>query len=400
MIHRISMSVDFDEDTKSQLHESVEVISPDIEILDIPYASITETIAVGTTMIMETMSDCQVFQTQLDEAIIESAFEDHEQMVLLCEAGTKGFFEMIRKLFTRMVEVAKSLVNKVSIYLTKLMGRTEAWAKKIEPTIREAMTDTKNRSITYDMYNWDRNFIKTGMLDASNKIGEKYGGSNYGSDFAKDIEQMRSGRVTVSDDQTIVTYKNQEGKDRAFSGSNKTESDVDQQDTISLELLKNAREAFSTQDARFRNAKTFQEILDMILLTAHGGENEKSPNGFFSDANDMLSTLKTISKTVSEIKKGYQSHLTNLTAAKTAVDRMASSFTFSDNAEVQSDQSATAVTTVRKVLSHRAKQITAYYNASNTISKLNITCINGMISDYMGALNALAKTVKKTRKGD
>lgn len=395
MIHRISMHIDSDEEEISHLDESVEIIPSDIECIDIPNATLCETIAIGTSMIIESMCDCQVYQTQLDEAIIESAFEDPERMIILCEAGAKGFFDMIKKLFIRMIEVAKSLVNKVSIYLTKLTGRTEAWAKKVEPAIREAKANPKNKSITYTMYEWDRNFIKSGILDASEKISGSFGGENYGTEFAKDIEQMRSGRVTVSDDQTVVTYQNKEGKDKVFSGNNKTESDADKQDSIALELLKSAREAFGSQDAEFRNAKTFQDILDLIIKKAHGGEDEKSPKGFFNDVDDMLRSVKEMKSTVKEIEKGYQTHLTNLNTAKNAVDKIASSFTFSDNAEVKEGQSATAITTVRKVLDQRVKQITAYYNASNTISKLNVTCITGMVTDYMGALTELAKTVKK-----
>lgn len=392
MIHRFSIDV---ETETPVLHIAPPVIT---ETFCSDELTAVEVIEVGQSMILESVADWSETRCKLDELIVESAFGDQDQLLTICEAGSKLIFDKAKKLFERLVNVIGSILTKVTIYLTKLTNRTESWAKKIEPLIKEARKDNRNSSITYNMYDWDSEFVLNGIQSAASEIGAKYGGDNYGTEFARDLEKMRSGRVTVTDDQTVVTYKGDDNKDRAEIGRNTIRSSADETDDIALDVKKAARDAFKNILKGNKDTEDFQDILEAIVLHAHRGDNEKRERGFFSVADKMLEDVRNSKKTIAEIQSRYRTHMANMNAAKDAVQKASGSFSFKDDAEIADGQAATAATAMRNMLDHRVKQITAYYSANSSIMKLNMTCITNMVTDYMGALTALAKTVKTKTK--
>lgn len=333
------------------------------------------------------------FVAGAEEIMTEAALNNPDRLDTIQESVFENIKTGLTKFFEKIKAMVKGIIEKLKAFFYKLTGKTDKWVSVMKPRIEKAKQATGAADISYEMHNWNKEFILTGMKEAIAKLDANAlkGVDNAGRKFtlAKDLHTMGAQCKAA-----VNATKGTDPDDAAFK-SNIEAADREIQEISDLsdfkdDLVKQVADCFGV-----KNNSSLDAVWTDIAHKATGGE--KTEVKFRSMVDDMLKSVENSKKTIDDLKKFYDKHLKEINDMQAKCNSEIEKFEIKGEDKLPAE----AVRVARAGFQAYSKLITtvlsAYESACNTARGQNVKYVQDMTSEYMNALTKFAG-VKSSNK--
>jgi len=378
-----------------------------------------------------------------EDMLMESVATGSSNFDALNENVFNTIIEKVKKFFKKIVEFVKGIIVKLKAFFYKMTNNTEKWIDLMEDKITDAVNRSGSDKFKYSMYEYDENWIITGMKGCIQQMMSVWGTDpllkNLQTNKAEsDIKQImmdfktkttntyigkhtekapiqrdESGKIMKGSGKKDETrswdenrYKDSEGKaagaenldnENVKKAMAKLEEDVDK--------LKDDEKDWSADKADriagffgVTGGSSEDSIWAAVAKKARKDASEKKSIEIKSRALQMVGTLKRNPKLIDDIKKAYDDHLKLLEKVHSGVEKAGATIKIENESEVPSNLASSIGTYYRAYYDATIAHVSFYENATNKAKDLNISLLKEMTQAYMGALNKFAgvKEVKSS----
>ena len=331
------------------------------------------------------------FYANSDEIMIEAAVMNPEAIDTLVESVFSKVKEHVTKFINKLIAMVKGIVEKLKAFFFKLTGKTDKWLSIMKPKITKAMGYRGADKVTYEMHEWDDNYVTSGLQSGisamvakilpNNKLDLDTNAIARKSDAVGSAAQATRGATeNIGDDATKTAVDNIDKKIEELD----RQMEADQEKFIA-DLAKSVGVSESS---------SLDAVWKGVSEKATGGE--KKTVYVYQKADAMLTAIEKSKKTIDDLKKAYDQHVKDLGNFKNKVE---SEF---KKAEVfdKDDKVAGAVSgAVKRYMDKYAKSVTDGLTrgeaACNNARGMNVNFIQTMTTEYMNALTRLANHKEK-----
>lgn len=328
------------------------------------------------------------FVAGAEEIMTEAALNNPDRLDTIQESVFENIKTGLTKFFEKIKAMIKGIIEKLKGFFYKLTGKTDKWVSIMKPRIEKAKQATGAADISYEMHNWNKEFILTGMKEAIEKLDAK---ALSGSDTAKN-------RLSSN----IAEYAN---RAKAEKGSNpdadKFKAEVEKLDRETQKTndeIEAFKDTFAEDVAEVfgvKNNSSLDAVWTDIAHKATGGE--KTEVKFRGMVDDMLKSIEGSKKTVDNLKKFYDKHLKEINDMQTKCNTVIEKFDIKGEDKLPIEIVRAARAAVQAYSKKITNEMSAYESACNTARGQNVKYVQDMTSEYMNALTKFAG-VKSSNK--
>lgn len=321
-----------------------------------------------------------------DEIMTEAALNNPDRVDSIQEASFGNIKEGMLKLFRKIKEAIKGMINKLKALFFKLTKKTDDWIKIMKPRIEAAKKNSGTSDMQYEMHNWDIDYITNGMRNALADAGREATWSLLIPDDANKANILTNLASFEKDDPNSEAFKAKIAKYDEIIQKTREEGNKTKEN-----LLSKFSNAFgvSKQD-------NIQDMWTEVAHKATGGE--KVAIKFVPMVDKMVKAVEESKKTIKGLEDFYTKHYGEIKKTEKEFNSYTSKFEIKD----ADNYPAEAVRVARAMFSANCQQastiLTFNESACSTAQGMNVGYIKTMASEYMGALTKFAGSKSKIEK--
>lgn len=386
MLSSIKMIKAVNENFNGGLYESA---ITNVPAMDLSQLSVVEAFSAARMAVMEEAASFRQTVVQSDEimteAVLNGTFDD-----VMSESVFSAIAEKAKKVIDKIIAAVKGLIERIKAFFFKLTGKTDKWIEVMKPRLENARRSSDGRSnITYNMHSWDQTYMK-GISGNIGKLVNDWSNEDDVSGITFDeIKKMAEDAAKEAPE---------EGKYDASTDSikkiNTAYADAKDKDRNEAkdELLKNLKSYFGV-DAADRS-----DLVAAINKKCMNGSTEKTDVKVAGIVDSAWTAVDGAANYRSDLIKVYTDYLKKLEEFKKSINK-STDFKFPDS----DGKSATYLQNVRTMAQNainNAVWITEQYEGViQTIQQTNMSALNTMVQEYMGAITAYCNK-KPAKKED
>ena len=364
----------------SSLRESAGTYAPDVPAMEITGLDMNEASDEMVLVITEAAADYMAFSVASDEVMVEAAISDPSRMDVLSENIFTTIINKARAFINKMIAAVKKIIDMIKAYFFKLMGKTDQWLNIMGRKIDKAMQRTGNSDLSAEMHEWDEAYVREGMVTQIGAIIDAWRKHTKDTTFDSLADMSKS------------TYKGYTKQGDNYDHDETMKGIGDVTDKVN-DLLEKFYEAMG-KSMGFSGVSTMDDIFTEVRKKANGGE--KVTVKYSSKIGSMRTAIKDSSKLKDSLTKKYNDYLKELNTFKSSIDKSTDKVKFDDEKDNPS-QAAAARASMKAKIDFFVNITTKCHNTADGIRKINMDCVNQMVTEYMTVLTKFvnAKEPKK-----
>lgn len=329
-----------------------------------------------------------------NEILVEAAMNGESQYMAVSEGVFGTITANVKKFIDKIIAMLKGVIAKLKAFFYKLTGKTDKWLKVMEPRIKEAAGRSGNRDVTYNMHNWNRDYVLNGIVDAMEKTQSKtdYEAAAKGKSIAFGYDKLRGANADDAEVKSEI--------DKLESATKALKEEEEAQTDKTLEEFCSAMDVSATD---------FEGAYKEIDQKATGGEKDNVNITEKFGIDSMMNSIKDSKKNITRLQKVYDQELKKVSNCKKVVDSLEKTWTKMDtltgtpastneSAGVMNEASdklptelvAKAKTYVGALCSRLTKELTLKEGIYNNLRARNTKYIQAMTGEFMNALSKYA----------
>lgn len=382
------------------------------------YGSIHECTAEFNHLVMVEDADMQGFLTSADEVMVEAALSrDTYRMDRLSEGVFENIKDGLSKFFEKLKKFVRGLIDKIKAFFYKLTGKTNKWLGVMKEKILAAVKLSGATDTVYEMHKWNIQYVTTdllagvqGMLEFAEGPHTIPLGNKTTKKLASPEEMQMWAKAVIAERDNDVVMARAKSKDPGVEEKTARE---DAREKIKDEVkaaLDDINEAKSTFDDKWpeqvgeavgvgTGSGSLDAVWSDVARKAKGDSSEKTEVKFCSEwgVDSMIQAIDSTSKTISNLKSGYDKHLTKLEKIHKSWDQALSKLKVNNENKMDNTAVAESRSAITAAVGYVTHTISACETAANTARGANIKFVQDMSHEFMNALTKLAayKSEKK-----
>lgn len=349
--------------------------------------SMDEATAEFNTVLMAEAVEFHEFMAGAEEIMTEAALNAPDRLDVIQESVFGNIKDGLTKFFEKIKSMIKGIIEKLKAFFYKLTGKTDKWLNVMKPRIEKAKQATGAADVTYEMHNWDRDYVTDGMKDALAKV------------VADTIQH------TAPDGKVVKMNKIVDNMRKAVQAEAQAHKGADPDSSAFKAAIEEADKAISEMKAETAKVK---EDLAGDFAKAFGVKNDSDMSAVWKDVahkatggekvsvkyrsmvDDMVKAIEKSKKTIEDLKSFYDKRLKEINDMQSKCNTVFEKFNIKDEDKLPAE----AVRVARSGFQEFSKNITATLSAietgCNTARGMNVKYVQDMTSEYMNALTKFA----------
>lgn len=354
------------------------------------YGSIHECTAEFNHMVMVENADMQGFIVSADELLAEAALNnDDYRLSRLSESAFDSIKDGVSKFFKKIKDFVKGLIEKLKAFFYKLTGKTSKWLGVMKDKVLKAAGKSGAGNVTYSMHRWNTDYVLNGIRNGIKEIVDSATG-----DDVMTVDELQtkitSGMRTSAGDYKAVgdnADKQKESRETLSTNLKKAQDELE-------ESRKKFDDDFPDRLAKavgVGTANTVDDAWNEVAKKAKGDTNDKVEIKFVSEwgVDAMIAAIDNTSKTVDDLKKTYDKHLSDLDKLHKSWDQAMSKLKIDGEKDMASHVSTGIRTVATVCVGNMTHMISTIETAANTARGANIKYVQDMSHEFMNALTKL-----------
>ena len=343
-------------------------------------------------ILMAEAADLCAFRAGADEIMCEAAISNPESLEALSENVFQTVGAKVKAFIDKVIAMVKGMIEKIKAFFFKLTGKIDKWLTVMKPRITKASGYSGAGDQTVEIHAWDHAYvIDGGMVNGLAAIAD--GMTEKADGKFKAVEQAKTEIANVKADLMKDEYREKGGDDAGVKAAvDKINKELEALKDEKEETVEDIRRTIA--DAMGVDAANMDEMWAAVTKKATGGEKVTKK---FSEAaggkgvDGMLKAVEGSKKTISDLKKAYEKHLSDLNKLKGSIEK-----TFRADSKVEkiekfpSELRGKYQTLVTEEINDATQMISVIESALNTAKSKHIGYVQQMTSEYMGALSKYA----------
>lgn len=338
--------------------------------------------------VMSEAANFMEFYANSEEIMTEAAVMNPDVINTLVENVFSKIKDHVTKFIDKIIAMVKGLVEKLKAFFFKLTGKTDKWLSIMKPKIKEAQGRRGSSEVTYEMHEWNVDYVNNGLSAGISKlVADSVKSVLHGSDVEKAISNAAS--IAKSN---ATSFSQSADSD---ANSDKSKASLTLLDGKIEDLNKDLEDTRDGFPAKVASAVGVSEnssldaVWKAVTEKATGGEKKTVQVGTQVDA--MVAGVEGSKKCIDNLKKIYEQHVKDLSNYRKQVENTFKKIEVFD----KDDKTAQAVkSSVSSYLNAYSKKIVTTLQMSETACSnaqgMNTSFVQTMTTEYMNALTRFA----------
>lgn len=344
-----------------------------------------------------------------NEIMMEAAMTaDDTTFDMLSESAFSSMIEGVKKFFKKVIEMIKGVIKKLEAFFYKLTGKTDKWLSIMRPKINAVSGKSGSSELQVTGWEYDQGYI-IGKFDNCHEAvmaaWKKY--MDEGFNEAPNLSSIDTVKAYRNGDRDAVTGNNeikQDPKNPRSGDDPKVKGEVEDYNESKKKIeeatakLKEDFPSILSGILKLGSNNSMESLYSDLVQKAHKGNSEKTTHTV-TDPAGMMNAIEQSKKTISDIKKAYNTHIKTLSKYESDVDKLSreNMFKESETKDIPSAIKSAAGECMRVALKHLTDTTSLYENALGSLRTHNTNLIQEMVSQYMTDLTKYAN-YKESKK--